>query len=91
MVFYDYDVNYINAIPIKSQKSSELVNAFNVCYDKLRKRGFEARVLRLDNEISKELIIAIENEGLQYQIASPGDHRLNDAERAIRTFKTRFI
>jgi hypothetical protein len=43
------------------------------------------------NEISKELIIAIKNEGLQYQIASPGDHRINDAERAIQTFKARFI
>jgi hypothetical protein len=28
---------------------------------------------------------------LQYQIASPGDHPLNDAERAIQTFKARFI
>jgi hypothetical protein len=91
MVSYNYDINSINAIPIKAQKSSELVNAFNLCYDKLKKRGFEAQVLQLDNEISKELIIAIKNEGLQYQIASPGDHRLNDAERAVQTFKARFI
>jgi hypothetical protein len=91
MVFYDYDLNYINAIPIKSRKSSELVNAFTICYDELKQRGFKARVLRLDNEISKELINAIDAAGLDYQIASPGDHRLNDAERAIQTFKARFI
>jgi hypothetical protein len=91
MVFYDYDFNYINAIPIKSRKSSKFVNAFNICYNELKKRGFEARVQRLDNEISKEVIIAIENEGLQYQIASPSNHRLNDAERAIQTFKARLI
>jgi hypothetical protein len=28
MVMYDFDYNYINAVPIKSQKSSELVGAF---------------------------------------------------------------
>jgi hypothetical protein len=91
MVFYDYDNNYINTIPIKSRKFSELVNAFHICYDELKKNGFDAQVLRLDNKISKELIQAIETEGLKYQIASPGDHRLNDAERAIQNFKSRFI
>jgi hypothetical protein len=30
-------------------------------------------------------------ERLDYQIASPGDHRLNHAERAIQTFKNHFI
>jgi hypothetical protein len=56
MVFYDYDNNYINAIPIKLQKSSELVNAFHICYNELKKNGSDAQVLRLDNEILKELI-----------------------------------
>ncbi|OEU07083.1 hypothetical protein FRACYDRAFT_198400 [Fragilariopsis cylindrus CCMP1102] len=44
-----------------------------------------------DNETSKELILEIEKKGLDYQIASPGDHRLNHAERAIQTFKNHFI
>lgn len=30
-------------------------------------------------------------EHLDYQIASPGDHRLNHAERAIQTFKSKFL
>jgi hypothetical protein len=77
VVFYDYDNNHINAIPIKLHE--------------LKKNGFDAQVLRLDNEISKELIQAIKTEGLKYQIASPGDHRLNDTERAIQTFKSKFI
>ena len=91
MVMYDYDTNYINAVPIKSRKSNELVRAFKVCYDELKLRGFTAQVLRLDNEISAELIKAIEDEHLEYQIASPGDHRLNHAERAIQTFKSKLI
>ena len=46
---------------------------------------------QLDNELSKELIIEIEKKGLDYQIASPGDHQLNHAEKAIQTFINRFI
>ena len=46
---------------------------------------------QLDNELSKELIIEIEKKGLDYQIASPGDHQLNHAERAIQTFRNHLI
>jgi hypothetical protein len=88
---YDYSTNYINAIPIKSRKSNELVSAFKICYDELKQKGFTARVLRLDNEISAELIKAIEEEHLDYQIVLPGDHRLNHAGRAVQTFKSKFI
>jgi hypothetical protein len=60
-------------------------------YDDLQKAGINSVLHRLDNETSKELIKEIENKGLKYQIASPGDHRLNHAERAIQTFKNHFI
>jgi hypothetical protein len=68
-----------------------MVRAFKVCYDELKQKGLTACVLRLDNEISAELIRAIEEEKLDYQVASPGDHRLNHAERAIQTFKSKLI
>ena len=90
-VMYDFDSNYINAVPIKSRKSCELVRGFTECYELLKKNGLTARMLRLDNEVSKELIATIENNELTYQLASPGDHRLNHAERAIQTFKAHFI
>jgi len=90
-VMYDFDANYINAVPIKSRKSCELVRGFKECYGTLKKNGLAFRLLRLDKEVSKELIASIENNDLVYQLASPGDHRLNDAERAIQTFKAHFI
>ena len=90
-VMYDYDSNFINAIPIKSRKSHILVEAFKECYSALCRNGLTGRLLRLDNEISKTLIAAIEAAGLDNQLASPGDHRLNFAERAIQTFKNHFI
>ena len=47
--------------------------------------------MRLDNEISIDLITAIKEQDLKYELVSPGDHRQNLAERAIQTWKTHFI
>ena len=46
----------------------------------------------MDNEVSNTLIKYIEQEAnIKYQLVSPGDHRDNPAERAIKTFKAHFI
>jgi hypothetical protein len=59
--------------------------------EELRKAGIVPILHQLDNETSADLIKAIEERNINYQIASPGDHRLNQAERAIQTFKNHFI
>jgi hypothetical protein len=59
--------------------------------EELRKAGIQPILHRLDNETSRELIKAIEDRNIDYQIASPGDHQLNHAERAIQTFKNHYI
>ncbi|OEU11477.1 hypothetical protein FRACYDRAFT_245323 [Fragilariopsis cylindrus CCMP1102] len=54
----------------------------------LQKAGINLILHRLDNETSEELIIEeIEKKGLDFQIASPGDHQLNHAGRVVQTFK----
>ena len=57
----DHDTNYINVVPISSRKSSELVKAFETCYKELTDAGFEGKLLRLDNEVSRDLIAAIQD------------------------------
>ena len=91
MIIYEYDSAYINAIPMKSQKSDELVRAFQQGYVELTDAGLTGQLLRLDNEISKDLITAIKEKYLRYQLASLGDHQQNLAERAIQTWKAHFI
>jgi hypothetical protein len=91
LVMYDYDSNTINAVAIKNRKTASLVQGYNELFEDLKKAGINPVLHRLDNETSKELILEIEKKGLDYQIASPGDHRLNHAERAIQTFKNHFI
>jgi hypothetical protein len=91
MVMYDFDSNTINAVAIKNRKKESLIRGYNDMYEDLRKAEINPVLHRFDNETSKELIKEIENKGLKYQIASPGDHRLNHAETAIQTFKNHFI
>ena len=80
----------INAVPIKSRSSPELLQGFITCHDYLKKIRFHAKLLCLDKEIYKELIEHIEIKALTYQLASAGDHRNNPAEWAIETFKNHF-
>ena len=87
----DTDSNYITAVPIKSRRAEDLVAGYKACYKVLLDSGLRATLIRLDNEASQLLIKAIESNSLDYQLASPGDHRTNFAERAIQSFKNHFI
>ena len=60
-------------------------------YNELIRAGIQPILHQLDNECSKEMITAIVANGTKYQLAPPGDHKTNPAERAIQTFKNHFI
>ena len=90
-VMYDFDSNYINAIPITSRHEKELIRAWTTCYDDLARAGFVPVLQRMDNEYSKKLLEVIESKNLDYEIAAAGDHRTNPAERAIQTLKDHMI
>ena len=90
-VMVDVDTEYINAAPITSQKAPQLVQGFQEFYEKLKSKRIIARVVRLDSEISKRMIAEFKRQGLDYQLASPGDHRVVDAEQAMGIFKNHFI
>ena len=90
-VMYDYDSNYMNAIPIKGHKTKELMRAWDLCYEDLRRAGFYAILQRIDNEITNRMIDHIETNGINVEIAPPGNHRTNPAERAIQTLKHHMI
>ena len=89
LTMIDCDSNYIKLVPLKSRKA--MVTAYKEAYAWYKSKGFTARLLKLDNEISKTLIQAIQDDELEYQLASPNDHCQNPAERAIRDVKAHFI
>ena len=90
-VLYDYDSNAILIRPIKSRDKSELIRGFQLCYDELEKANIKPIIHCLDNEISDDLIKAIQQKGLKHQIVTAHDHCQNQAEQAIQTFKSYLI
>jgi hypothetical protein len=46
-LMYDHDSNFINAIPLHSRKTPELIRAFKECYNELSDHGLTARLLKL--------------------------------------------
>ena len=90
-ILYDYDSNTILAAPTKSRHGPAMIEAYDKCYKQLTDAGLTPVLQYLDNEISKDLIESIKTKKLNYQLASPNDHRLNPAERAVQTFKNHFV
>jgi len=91
VVLYNYDSNTIIATGCKSRTGSDLIDAYDELYNQLIKAGIVPVIQQLDIEVSQSLIDAIENKGLDYQLASPYDHQLNPAERQVQTFNNHLI
>ena len=74
-LLYDHDTNYIHACPIKSRKAEDLIIGFSTCYAELKRNGFTATNLKLDNEISKLFETYIDEvEKITYQKVAAGNH-----------------
>ena len=73
---HDYDSRAIMDAPIKNRKKESLIADLDQCLDTLRKVVIKPVLLRLDNEVSKDMISHIMEDNMTYQLASPGNHRL---------------
>ena len=91
MIFYDYDSNAIFVEPMKGKSKEGHVQAYQNIMKRLLKAGLRPKVDRLDNEISQELKEYLDEHSITFQLAPPGCHRRNAAERAVRTFKNHFV
>jgi len=91
LVLYDYDSNAILVAPMKTRTAGSIVAAYKTLHKRLCDAGLRPLLQRLDNECSAALKNFMREEDIDYQLAPPGIHRRNAAERAIRTFKNHFI
>jgi hypothetical protein len=91
MVCYVYDCNYAKVITMKSRSALEWVRAYDTVHQELTVKGFKPKRQTLDNEASTALKIFFTVNDIAYQLVPPHCHRLNAAERAIRTFKENFV
>jgi hypothetical protein len=91
LILYHYGSNAILVQPMKNRSDAEVLRAYGALYENLTACGLKLSLNILDNEASKALKKAITKTGATYQLVEPGNHRVNAAEWAIRTFKNHFV
>ena len=90
-VLCDYDGNIILGEPLKSRQGKVIATAFTNCYKRLTKHGYSVELFVLDNKCSNDLKLAILSTDAKFQLVPPHQHRRNEAERAIRTYKNHLL
>ena len=90
-VAYDYDTNYIFAIPIDSTTSEDIMTAFRSVVETLTAHGYTPTFNVTDNQAATAIKQYCVSKNITVQLVEPHNHRVNAAERAIQTFKNHFI
>ena len=91
LIVYDHDSNLIEGIPLKSRNASEITEKWKILYEKITKNAVQTKFWIIDNEASKLLKSALSTNHQDYQLTPPHIHRINAAERAIRTYKNHLL
>jgi hypothetical protein len=88
---YHYDSNMIFLRGLRNKKKEPLLEAHQDIHKRLTKSGCKPIYQRLDNEAPSNVLDFLRDNGVDFQIDVPHDHKRNAAERAIRTAKNHFI
>ena len=90
-VLYHQDTNSIHAVAIPNRKAASIRDAWESTHKTLVQHGHSPELHILDNECSQALKDAFQKYNINFQRVPPKEHRVNAAERAIRTFKNHFV
>jgi hypothetical protein len=91
MVAIHLDANYIFVEPMRSRLKEEMIRAHEKIINRMRLAGLGIKKHMLDSEASDAFKQYIQQQQIQFELVPPGNHRCNQAERAIQTFKAHFI
>ena len=83
LVGYNYDGNYIHAEPIKNRHGYTITQAWQTIHHMFEKAAAAPTIYVIDNEVSKDLIEALDHQNIEHQLVTPYKHWNNIAERAI--------
>ena len=87
-VLYDWTTNAILATPMKDAKDESMIKALKKNIEYLGESDFKPSFNIIDIVASKAIRAHLKKEKVGIQLVEPHNHRVNAAERAIRTFKT---
>ena len=88
---YVYDCNAILTTEMKNGSDKEMIRDSTSLTEDLKRRGINQGFHFMDNEAYTSLNITITTMHTKYQLVPPINHRANNAERVIQTFKNHFI
>ena len=71
--------------PIRDRRGSTITEAWKVLHNQFKTAGPAPETYVIDNETSKDIMSAFEQEGIDYQLVTLYKHRNNKVERTIRT------
>ncbi len=91
MVAIHLDENYIFVKPMHNRSKEEMSQAYKKIINRMRMAGLGIKKHTLDNEESDAFKQYIGKQQIQFELVPPGNHRRNQAERAIQTCKAHFI
>ncbi len=82
---------YIHVEPLPSRTTAHLCAAYLSTYQFFRNLGHKLKIQILDNKKSPALLDFFTSQLITYHFVPPDNHRTNNAERAIQTFKRHFL
>ena len=91
MIMYDYNMNTILFLPLRSKSGSEQLSAITRLHDQLSDQGPDTCLHILDNEAPLYVTSYLNTKRITYQLVPPNVHRRNSTERAISTWKDHFV
>ena len=89
-VMYVYEFNAILTTSMKNKSDKEMIRYFTSLTEDLKVRGINPGFHLMDNEASTTLKTTMTSMNIKYQLVPTSNHRENNVERAIQTFKNHF-
>jgi hypothetical protein len=91
MVAIHLNANYIFLEPMHNRSKEEMIQAYEKIISRMRMAGLGIKKHTLDNEASEAFKQCICQKQIEFDLVPPGNHKRNQAEQAIQTFKAHFI
>ena len=90
-VMYVYDFNSILTTEINNSSEKETIRDFKSLTEELKIRGINPGFHFMDNQESTALKMTMTTMNIKYQLVPPRNHRANNSDREIQTFKNHLI
>jgi hypothetical protein len=92
-MMYHYETTAIFTMPISGLDSQSILDAYTKNFKLLVlvSKGYTPKINVMDNQATKAIKLYLTPQQCCLQLVKPGNHQVNAAEQAIKTFKNRFI